>query len=563
MALVVGGPGVVHALAGIVNASQNHWPMLVLAGSVESHQRSMGGFQEFEQVEAVRPYTKFAGGGLGGAERLPWIIEKAYRSAWYGRPGPTYVDLPADYIQTTIQREDIDFTIRSPIPPPPRSLPPPEVIAHAADLLRTARAPLLVVGKGAAYGRAEAVVRNFVSTFKVPFLPTPMGKGVIPDSHDLNTSAARSQALQGADVVILLGARLNWLLHFGAGKWSDNVRFIQVDVAPEELLNNNPRGVGLNGDIALTVSALTKELGSYKYNASESTYFKSIHEKSTQNETSAKEKEQSQKVPMSYQTAFAIIRDTLAPIDPFYVAEGANTMDIARSSFPCNNARGRLDAGTFATMGVGLGYVIAAATALPHSRRIVGIIGDSAFGFSAMEVETCVRYGLNTVVFVINNNGVYSGLEQSAYEKSKPLPTTALGFETRYDTLGTALGAKGILVRTPDELKKAAEEARKSTGVMVVNVLIEPGGVKKTVRHPIPILFLIPRLSDGSKAARKRQRSKVLNLLAVRLAFNSACYCIGQFHLMNHFVPVWYNSEVSVVIITRLETIPYSLNATY
>ena len=474
---MVGGPGVVHALAGIVNAGQNHWPMLVLAGSVETHQRSMGGFQEFEQVEAVRPYTKYAGGGVGGADRIPWIIEKAYRSAWYGRPGPTYVDLPADYIQATIPRSDIDFIIRSPIPPPPKSLPAPPAIAHAANILRRAKAPLVVVGKGAAYGLAETAIRKLIADCKFPFLPTPMGKGVVPDSHNLNTSAARSQALRGADVVLLLGARLNWLLHFGGGKWNDNVQFIQVDIAPEELLNNNPRGIGLNGDIGLTVAALTKELGAYHYNPTESAYFSSIHSISTRNAESAKQKEQAQHVPMSYQTVFAIIREGMAPVDPFYVAEGANTMDIARSSFPCNTARGRLDAGTFATMGVGLGYVIAAA--LAQSRRVVGIIGDSAFGFSAMEVETCCRYGLNTVIFVINNNGVYSGLERGAY--TTPLPTTALGFETRYDTLGTALGAKGILVRTPDELRRAVEEARRSTAVMVVNVLIEPGGVKKTV----------------------------------------------------------------------------------
>src|SRR5436190_2908972 len=234
--LVVGGPGVVHAMAGIVNAHVNCWPIVVIAGYIETYQKEMGGFQELDHISLLKPHTKFAS-QPPSVDRIPFILEKAYRSAFYGRPGPTFVDIPANFVRLPLTKftgiPSITF-----VPDSPKSMASNEMVSRAASRLKSAKAPLVVIGKGCAYARAENQIRSLINSTQLPFLPTPMGKGVIPDSHPLNVAAARSAALAGADVVLLLGARLNWILHFGSLKWRKDVTFIHVDIAAEELGNN-------------------------------------------------------------------------------------------------------------------------------------------------------------------------------------------------------------------------------------------------------------------------------------------------------------------------------------
>ncbi len=201
--LVVGGPGVLHAMAGIGNSSANAFPTLFLGGSSETHLVTKGNFQEMDAIALLTPHVKLA--VRTSLDSISQSITTAYRTSWYGRGGPAFVDLPADVIQGEGEEE----TVYS-VPSPPRPAADPEKIKLVASLLKSAKAPLVIVGKGAAYAQAEGVIRQLIDETKIPFLPTPMGKGILPDSHPSNTSSARSTALKEADIVLVLGARLNW-----------------------------------------------------------------------------------------------------------------------------------------------------------------------------------------------------------------------------------------------------------------------------------------------------------------------------------------------------------------
>lgn len=344
---------------------------------------------------------------------------------------------------------------------------------------------------------------------KIPFLPTPQGKGVLPDSHPLNVATARSVALRGADVVLLLGARLNWILHFGeAPKWSPHVRIAQVDISAEELGRGGADPtLCITGDITEVVSQLSTTLGRWRYTDS-SDWNQQLSASTVKNLASAAKKAAVVKTPLSYHRSFTLLKDHLEalsggnPDDLVYVSEGANTMDISRSIFSVSKPRQRLDAGTYATMGVGLGYAIAAEIAYNHThetgttsrKRIVAIEGDSAFGFSLPEIETMSRYKLPIIVVVVNNGGVYRGTSDNSpswgtdvweadpegKRASVLLTSTALGFETAYHTVAEGLGGRGWRVKDEEELAVAIKQAWEyGAGPSVINLIIESGSETK------------------------------------------------------------------------------------
>ncbi|KAK2501597.1 hypothetical protein MC885_010261 [Smutsia gigantea] len=433
--LVVSGPGLIHALGGMANANMNCWPLIVIGGSSERSQETMGAFQEFPQVEACRLYSKFSA-RPSSVEAIPSIIEKAVRSSIYGRPGACYVDIPADFVNLPVNVNSI-------------TVPGAWSITTLSDTF-----PLLT---GAAYARAEESIRKLVEQCKLPFLPTPMGKGVIPDNHPNCVGAARSRALQFADVIVLFGARLNWILHFGLPpRYQPDVKFIQVDICAEELGNNVKPAVTLLGDI----NAVTKqELASKK------------------------------SLPMNYYTVFYHVQEQL-PTDCFVVSEGANTMDIGRTVLQNYLPRHRLDAGTFGTMGVGLGFAIAAALVAKDrspGQRVICVEGDSAFGFSGMEVETICRYNLPIVLLVVNNNGIYQGFDTNTWKEmltfgdaTTVAPPVSLLPNSHYEQVMTAFGGKGYFVQTPEELQKSLRQSlADTTKPSLINVMIEPQATRK------------------------------------------------------------------------------------
>ncbi|KAB8292222.1 hypothetical protein EYC80_007964 [Monilinia laxa] len=500
--LVVGGPGVLHAMAGIGNSSANAFPMLLLAGSSETHLVTKGAFQELDAISLLNPHTKIA--IRSTLDSISHSIMTAYRTSWYGRPGTGFIDVPADVIQGEGEHTSTQIVTSA-----PRPAGDPEIIQKVAQLIKSAKAPLVIVGKGAAYAQAESIIRQLINQTNIPFLPTPMGKGVLPDSHSSNTATSRSAALKGADIILILGARLNWILHYGeAPKYNENVKIVQVDTSAEEIGKNNGNAqLGIIGDINVVTRQLTEALHGWKYDTS-SAYMKTLKASASKNEATAAKSAKVDKVPMTYGRVFDVIKETIHRLSPpeeggiVYVSEGANTMDISRSAFPVEHPRLRLDAGTHATMGVGLGYAIAAHCAYnlpsreaqsgPNSspKKVVCLEGDSAFGFSLAEVETMARYGMDILIFVINNGGVYQGDSESSdawlklQKKSEAgskggLRSTSLGWEVGYEKVAEMCGGKGYLVHTPDELAIATEEGFKASVPVIVNVIIEAGAQKK------------------------------------------------------------------------------------
>lgn len=474
VALVVGGPGVVHALAGVENARANRFPLLLLAGSSETLLRGKGAFQQLDQISLLRNVgAKFAE-QPPNLEQLPTLVEQAYRVAYFGIPGVTYIDLPADLIQGQQDGKRIPV-LRAP-GRAPRSAGDPSKISEVAESLRHASWPLLIVGKGCAFARAERAVRDLQKQAGLAFLPTPMGKGVIPDSDPANVSAARSMALHKADVILVLGARLNWILHYGEQpKFKPGVKIWQVDIAAEEIGTNGGTD-GVLGDLGLVCDQIRVALRDWQAPALPEV----IQSKRHMNEEKARKKESKVGNLLTYEPVFSTLRQIFQSEDVILVSEGANTMDISRTSFDLEKPRSRLDAGTNATMGVGIGYAIAAKVANPTS-TVVAIEGDSAFGFSAVEIETAVRSKLPMIIVVMNNSGVYHGSDPKAYnsDNDKPLPTTALGLETRYDLLSVSLGGLGFLCHNLDDVASSAKKALESNRVCVLNIIIDPAKDKK------------------------------------------------------------------------------------
>ncbi len=471
--LCVSGPGMIHGIAGAANAWSNAWPMLLLGGANDSFQNGQGAFQEAPQVEAARPFVKYAA-RPDRIERVPFYVEQAVRTSIYGRPGACYLDLPNDLIVGRAEEGDVGWKPRC--ADPPRSQADPDAVLRALELLRGAQRPLVIVGKGAAYARAEDEVRAFLEATRLPFLPSPMGKGVVPDDHRLSVASARSDALKNADVVLLLGARLNWILHFGLPpRFREDVKVIQVDVSAEEIGTNVPAEVGLVGDAKAVVGQLNAALEREPWShPAETAWRQMLAEAGAANRAAVEAMESDRSVPMGYYRVLAEIRDQ-APRDAMLVCEGSNTMDISRTVLPNHEARERLDAGTFGTMGVGLGFAIAAAAVHPD-RKVVCVEGDSAFGFSGMEVETACRYGMNITFVIVNNNGIGGGLADYDRKRVPPMVYTP---QARYEKMIEGFGGKGYFATTPDEFSSALKDALAQRMPTIVNVAIDPQAKRK------------------------------------------------------------------------------------
>jgi 2-hydroxyacyl-CoA lyase 1 len=453
-------------LAGLANAQQNCWPMIGIGGASPTYQNGMGAFQEERQVQIASPFCKFAH-AIEHVHRIPFYVELAVRQSIYGRPGASYLDIADDII-----RGECD-PATAPMPPrsaePPRMQAMPEDVERALAALQSAEKPLVIVGKGMAWSRAEDEVRAFIERTKLPFLASPMGKGVMDDSHPLSVGAARSTALKEADVVFVMGARLNWIMHYGQSpRFNKKVRVIQLDIAPEAIGQNVPTEVALVGDGKAIVNQLNSALRNRQWFYAEGTpWRKMIAESAAKNAKQIQPMIDDNSAPTNYYRALKDVA-AWAPKDAIIVGEGANTMDIGRTQLPNTFARHRLDAGTYGTMGIGMGFVVAAATVHPD-KPVISVTGDSALGFSGMEMETICRYNMKAKIVVLNNGGIGSGTEtypDNPYNN----PPRALIYGARYDRMLEAFGGKGFYIEDPKDLKGALAEAMAHNGPALVNV---------------------------------------------------------------------------------------------
>jgi 2-hydroxyacyl-CoA lyase 1 len=474
--IVVTGPGVVHGLAGLANAQQNCLPMILIGGASETYRGGMGAFQEERQVLIASPFCKFAH-GIESVQRIPYYVEMATRHAINGRPGACYLDMPDDIITGKCDLAKVVEVER--VPEPPRMIAPMENIEAALDLLEKAERPLVLVGKGMAWSRAENEVRDFINRTQLPFVRSPMGKGVVPDDHPLSVAAARTLALQQADVVFLMGARFNWIFHFGLPpRFAKDVKVIQLDISPEEIGHNKKTQVPLVGDGKSIMAQLNKALANRQwFHPQDTPWRKALAEKQAANAAQIKPQIDDDAAPANYYRA---LRDVAAwmPRNAVLSAEGAGTMDIGLTQLNVSDARSCLNAGTYGTMGVGLGHAIAACVVHPD-RPVIHLSGDSAIGFSGMEMETLVRYNLPAKIVVLNNGGIGPGMPSIPENPMFNMKPNALIYGARYDRIMEELGGKGFFVEDPKDLRRALDEAMKFPGPALVNVVISQEATRK------------------------------------------------------------------------------------
>jgi oxalyl-CoA decarboxylase len=477
--LTVSAPGFLNGLTALANATTNCFPMILVSGSSEREivDLQQGDYEEMDQLAIAKPLCKAAFRVLH-AEDIGVGIARAIRAAVSGRPGGVYLDLPGKLFPQTMDAEAGRKSLIKVVDPAPRQIPAQDAVKRALDLLKSAKRPLIVLGKGAAYAQADADIRALIERTGIPYLPMSMAKGILPDTHAQSAAATRSYVLPGADVVMLVGARLNWLLSHGKGKtwggksskdWGGQ-KFIQVDISPQEADSNVRIDAPLVGDIGSCVSALLSGIGS-SWAKPPAEWLNAIAERKTKNIAKMAETLAKDPSPMNFHSALNVVRDIIkANPDACLVNEGANALDFTRSIVDMYRPRKRLDVGTWGVMGIGMGFAVAAAVV--SGQPVIAIEGDSAFGFSGMEVETICRYNLPVCVVIMNNNGVYRGDEVNPNGGRDPAPLVFVK-DARYEKLMEAFGGVGVHATTPAALRKAMEEAIRSRKPTLINAIID------------------------------------------------------------------------------------------
>jgi oxalyl-CoA decarboxylase len=470
--LTVSAPGFLNGLTALANATTNCFPMVQISGSSDRAivDLQQGDYEELDQMAVAKQLAK-AAYRVERPEDIGIGVARSIRTAVSGRPGGVYLDLPARVLSATVDVQAGRQSLVEVVDPAPRQLAAPEAIDRALQVLAAAERPLIVIGKGAAYARAEDEIRRFIEGTGIPFLPMSMAKGLLPDDHPQSVAAARSLALGGADVVLLLGARLNWLLGHGRPpEWAPDCRFVQVDIWSQELDSNRPIAAPLVGDVKSVMAQLVAALRPGQIAPSKA-WLAELEARKAINVQKMDARLATDATPMNFSGALRAIRDVLAEHPGTYVVnEGANTLDFGRDILSMSEPRHRLDSGTWGVMGVGMGYAIAAA--VESGKPVVAVEGDSAFGFSGMELETICRYRLPIVTIVFDNGGVYKGDEVNR-KSSDPAPTILLQ-SSHYEKLIEAFGGNGYYAEDPKAVTVALRAAISAGKPALVNCLIDP-----------------------------------------------------------------------------------------
>jgi len=480
--LTVSAPGFLNGLTALAHATTNCYPMIQISGSSEREvvDLQQGDYEEMDQLAIAKPLCKAAFRVLHAAD-IGIGLARAIRAAVSGRPGGVYLDLPAKLFAQVMDAEAGRKSLVKVIDAAPAQLPAPAAVKRALEVLKSAKRPLIILGKGAAYAQADDAIKTLVEKSGIPFLPMSMAKGLLPDTHPQCAGAARSTVLKDSDTVMLIGARLNWLLSHGKGKsWGEAPKkFVQIDIEPREMDSNVEIAAPLVGDIGSCVAALIEGMGG-NWPAPPAEWTSAVKTKREDNIAKMAPRLMNNNSPMDYHGALGALRTVIKERpDAILVNEGANTLDLARGVIDMHKPRKRLDVGTWGVMGVGMGQAIAAA--VETGKPVLAIEGDSAFGFCGMEVETICRYQLPVCVVVFNNNGIYRGTDVNPAGGGDPA-TTVFVAGSRYDKMMEAFGGVGVQADTPDALKRAVDAAMDSGKPTLINAVIDPAAGSESGR---------------------------------------------------------------------------------
>ncbi len=465
------GPGTLNLLTGVYNAHIDLAPMVVLGGSSGVSQYQKDAFQEVDQVGTFAPIAKWAFRIYEG-KRMPELINMAYRVASSGRPGVVYVDLPGDVLYTDVEEADVVWPQGAPLTAA-RPAGEAAVIEQAIELLARAERPIVVAGGGVFWSQAAEELRTFVELARTPFYTTPMSRGLIPEDHDLAFIAARSAAFREADLVLVVGTRLNWILGFG-GRYGKDTKIIHVDIAQEEIGHHRGVDVGIVGDAKLVLQQLTAAGQGRLPGTNRDAWIHQLQEEDERRWKDIDGMLNNPNTPIHPLRLCKEIRDFVAR-DAIIAIDGNEILHFGRQSLPCYAPGHRINSGATGCMGVGLPFGVGAAAAKP-GKQVLVLHGDGSMGMNVMEIDTAVRHHL-PVVTVVSNNGGWTAREPT-FRK----PGRELGF-TRFDKIGEALGAYAEQVEDPDDIRPALNRAFSSGKPAVINVVTDPLAKAISVRQ--------------------------------------------------------------------------------
>ena len=490
--LTVSSLGFLNGLTATTNATVNCYPMIQISGASDPTMvdMDMGTYEQLDQLNAARPYVK-AAFRCSHAKDIPSAVARAYRAAVSGRPGGVYIDMTTPALAEVMDRDEAEKLFYTPVDIYTPVAPNNDAVKRAAELLLNAKRPAILLGKGAAYAQVDDNIKQLIETYNIPYLAMSMAKGLMPDNGPLSALSCRSTIMEQADVVMVVGARINWMLQFGRGKWNPNVKFVQLDVQPTEIDRNVPVAAPVIGDLNLSLEAILGEMKGKKM-AADPAWLTSLQaeskEKNAKFETRLTDALKAS--PMNHWSAIAAIKPVLeSNPDVILINEGANTLDDTRDSVDMALPRHRVDCASWSIMGMGMGSTIGAAVATGKS--VVAVEGDSAFGFSGMDFGTICRYQLPCTVVVFNNGGIYNGIGVDPSGKNEPAPTT-LDINARYEKIGEAFGAANYYVSTPDQLTAALKESIASKKPALINVQLAADSGKESGHigylNPTPLI---------------------------------------------------------------------------
>lgn len=490
--LTVSSLGFLNGLTATTNATVNCYPMIQISGASDPTMvdMDMGTYEQLDQLNTARPLVK-AAFRCSHARDIPSAVARAYRAAVSGRPGGVYIDMTTPALAEIMDSAEAEKLYYEPVDLYSPTAPNAGSIARAVDIISKAKRPAVLLGKGAAYAQVDDKIKTLIETYKIPYLSMSMAKGLMPDKGEYSALSCRSTIMEQADVTIVIGARINWMLSFGRGKWNPAMKFVQLDVEPREIDRNVPVAAPVVGDMGLALDGILAGLAKTGVQA-DPAWLQSLQaETKTKNAKFATRLADAAGVmPMNHWTALGTIKPILeSNPDVILINEGANTLDDCRDTVDMSLPRHRVDCASWSIMGMGMGSTIGAAVATGKS--VVAVEGDSAFGFSGMDFATICRYKLPCTVVVFNNGGIYNGIGVDPSGDGEPAPTT-LDINARYDKIGEAFGAKGYYVSTPAELSAALTEAIASKAPALINVQLAADSGKESGHigylNPTPLI---------------------------------------------------------------------------
>ncbi len=490
--LTVSSLGFMNGLTATANATVNCYPMIQISGASDPTMvdMDMGTYEQLDQLNTARPLVK-AAFRCSHARDIPAAVARAYRAAVSGRPGGVYIDMATPALGEIMDAADAEKLYYTPVDVSSPVAPSREAVDRAVGLLASAKRPAILLGKGAAYAQVDDRIRTLIETCKIPYLAMSMAKGLMPDAGPYSALSCRSTIMEQADVVMVIGARINWMLSFGRGRWNPDVKFIQLDVLPTEIDRNVPVAAPVVGEMGQSLDMILEAMKG-KTMSADPAWLASLQaeskEKNAKFETRLADASKAQ--PMNHWSALSVIKPILeGNPDVILVNEGANTLDDTRDSVDMSLPRHRIDCASWSIMGMGMGSCVGAAVATGKS--VVAVEGDSAFGFSGMDFATVCRYKLPVTVVVFNNGGIYNGIGVNPSGGDAPAPTT-LDIDAQYNLIGEAFGAKGYRVSDAASLKAALEEAIASKAPALIDVQLGADSGKESGHigylNPAPLI---------------------------------------------------------------------------